>query len=338
MKETQTMRILILTAALAACGLAAQMQAHAQVQAQTAADYPSKPIRFVLISAAGSGGDTLGRLLAEKMAPLIKGNFLVDNRPGAGGSIAIDLVAKAPPDGYTITLGGATTHVLLPASNPKLPYNPVKDFAPIGQVGTAAIVMIAANDVPANNLKELVALSKATPGGVQYASWGNGSTGNFCGELINIKTGAKMQHIPYKSVTQIQTDILGGHVKVAFVDMASGTPMVKAGRVKAITTCTSRSPSLPGVASYEDDGIDFSGKRMGAFRWAMYAPAGTPKPVVDKLAAALHQVVEMPDVKARLLDLGIQSAFMGGDELQDATGKDIEAWRSVAKEAKITND
>jgi tripartite-type tricarboxylate transporter receptor subunit TctC len=170
MKETQTMRILILTAALAACGLAAQMQAHAQVQAQTAADYPSKPIRFVLISAAGSGGDTLGRLLAEKMAPLIKGNFLVDNRPGAGGSIAIDLVAKAPPDGYTITLGGATTHVLLPASNPKLPYNPVKDFAPIGQVGTAAIVMIAANDVPANNLKELVALSKATPGGVQYAS------------------------------------------------------------------------------------------------------------------------------------------------------------------------
>lgn len=325
----------LLTTALVGLALAAPAL-HAQ--AQGAADYPSKPIRFVLISAPGSGGDTLGRLLADKMGPLLKGSFIVDNKPGAGGAIATDFTAKAAPDGYTVSLGGATTHVLLPASNPKLPYNSVKDFAAIGQVGTAAILLVATNDFPANNVKELVALAKKTPGSVQYASWGNGSTGHFCGELLNLRTQAQMSHIPYKSVAQIQTDLMGGHVKLAYIDMASGTPMVKSGRVKALATCTSRSPSLPTVASYDDEGIDFAGKRMGALRWAMYAPAGTPKPIVDKLQAALKATVEMPDVKARLLDLGITAGFVGGDELRDNTATDIEAWKQIAKAAGISNE
>ncbi len=308
------------------------------VQAQAPADYPNKPIRFVLISAAGSGGDTLGRLLADRMAPLVKGTFVMDNKPGAGGAIATDIVAKAPPDGYTIGIGGATTHVLLPASNPKLPYNSIKDFAPIGQVGTASILLIASNDFPANNVKEMVALAKKQPGSVQYASWGTGSTGHFCGELLNLRTQAQMSHIPYKSVSQIQTDILGGHIKLGFVDMASGLPMVKAGRVKAITACTSKVPGMPSVSSYDDEGIDFAGQRMGALRWALYAPAGTPKPVVDKLSGALKQVVEMPDVQARLLDLGITAQFVGGEQLRDMTAVDIEAWKQLATAAKINNE
>ena len=322
-----------LIAALAGLALIA-----AQAQAQGTGDWPTRPIRFILISAAGSGGDTLGRLLADKMAPLIKGNFVVDNKPGASGAIATSDLARAAPDGYTIGIGGATTHVLLPASNPKLSYDSVKDFAPIGQVGTASILLIATNDFPANNVKELVALSKKSPGTVQYASWGVASTGHFCGELLNLRTQAQMSHIPYKSVVQIQTDMLGGHIKLAYVDMASGSPMVKSGKVKAITACTSRSPSLPNVASYDDEGIDFAGKRMGALRWALYAPAATPKPIVDKLSAALKQVVEMPDVKARLLELGITSAFVGGDELRTMTAADIESWKQIAKAANITNE
>jgi tripartite-type tricarboxylate transporter receptor subunit TctC len=318
--------------------LAATLGIASQAHSQPAADYPTKPIRFILISAAGSGGDTLGRLLAEKMGPLLKGSFFIENRPGAGGAIATDMAAKAAPDGYTVTLGGATTHVLLPASNPRLPYNSVKDFAAIGQVGTAAIALVATKDFPANNLQELLALARKTPGSLQYASWGTGSTGHFCGELLNLKTDARMTHIPYKSVTQVQTDLMGGHIKLGFIDMASATPMVKDGRAKAIITCTSRSPSLPGVSSYEDEGIDSGGKRMGALRWAMYAPAGTPKPIVDKLAAALHATVDMPDVKARLLDLGISSAFVGGEELREMTIKDIEGWKQVAKDASITNE
>ena len=306
--------------------------------AQAQGDYPAKPIRFILISAPGSGGDTLGRLLADKMAPLLKANFVVDNRPGAGGAIATDMAAKSAPDGYTITMGGATTHVLLPASNPKLPYNAVKDFAPIGQVGTAAILLVATKDFAANTVQELVALSKKTPGGVQYASWGNGSTGHFCGELFNLKTEARMSHVPYKSVSQIQTDLLGGHIKLAFVDMASGTPMVKSGQLKAITSCTSRSPSLPNVSSYDDEGIDFTGKRMGALRWALYAPAGTPAPIMDKLSQALKATVELPEVKDRLLELGITAAFVGGDELRSMTVADIESWRQIAKRAGISNE
>jgi tripartite-type tricarboxylate transporter receptor subunit TctC len=262
----------------------------------------------------------------------------MDNKPGASGAIATADVARAAPDGYTIGIGGATTHVLLPASNPKLAYDSVKDFAPIGQVGTASILLIATNDYPANNVKELVALSKKSPGSVQYASWGIGSTGHFCGELLNLRTQAQMSHIPYKSVVQIQTDMLGGHVKLAYVDMASGSPMVKSGKVKAIAACTSRSPSLPDVASYDDEGIDFAGKRMGALRWALYAPAATPKPIVDKLSAALKQVVDMPDVKARLLDLGITAAFVGSDELRTMTAADIESWKQIAKAANISNE
>lgn len=310
----------------------------AAAHAEGVADFPSKPIRFVSISAPGSGGDTLTRILAEKMGTLLKGSMLVDNRPGAGGAIATELVAKAPADGYTIGIGGATTHVLLPAINPKLPYNSVKDFAALGQVGTASILLVATNDFPANNIKELVALAKKSPGAVQYATWGNGSTGHFCAGLLSLRTQIEMSHIPYKSVAQIQTDMLGGHVKLAFVDMASGSPMVKSGKLKALSACTSRSPSLPNVASYDDEGIDFAGKRMGALRWAVYAPAGTPKPIVDKLSAALKQVVEMPDVKTRLLDLGITAAYVGGDELRDMTTADIAAWKQIATAANITMD
>ena len=346
----------------------------ASAHAQAPADYPNRPIRFISISAPGSGGDTLVRLLADKRGPLLKGNFVVDNKPGASGAIATELLAKAPPDGYTIGIGGATTHVLLPASNPGLRYHSVNDFTHLGQVGTAAILLIATNDFPANDLRELVALAKKSPGSVQYASWGNASTGHFCGELVNLRTQANMQHVPYKSVAQIQTDMLGGHIKLAYVDMASGSPMVKAGKVKALAACTSRSPSLPAVRSYDEDGIDFDGKRMGALRWALYAPAGTPKPIAEKLArqhgggagadavrgvsartlliayssdwlypragseklaAAPQQVAAQPDVQARLLDLGITSSFVAGDELREMTAADIESWKRVAKAAKI---
>ncbi|MBV6306191.1 tripartite tricarboxylate transporter substrate binding protein [Candidimonas humi] len=319
----------ILMAALACLAFSAH--------AQDYSNYPAHPIRFIIISSAGSGGDVLSRLLISKMAPILKGNMVPYNKPGAGGSIATDMVAKAAPDGYTIGIGGATTHVLLPASNPHLSYDPVKDFEPIGQVGTASILLLATKDFPANNLKELVALAKKSPETLQYASWGNASTGNFCGELLKLARGIKMTHIPYKSVAQIQNDMLGGFVKLGFVDMASGTPLVKSGRLKALASCTSPSPSLPEVPSYEKEGITFSGQHMGALRWALYAPAGTPKPIVAKLSAALKQTVEMPDVKAKLLAWGITPAFVGGDELQKSTIADIAAWKKVAKAANIVS-
>ena len=303
--------------------------------AQIGSDYPTKPIRFVLISAPGSGGDALGRMIADKMAPLLKATFVLDNKPGASGAIATDIVAKAPADGYTIGIGGYTTHALLPAINPKLPYDSIKDFAPIGQIGTASILLVATNDHPANNLKEFIAYAKSNAG-TQYASWGNGSTGHLCGELISQKKQLKLSHIPYKSVAQIQTDMLGGHIKLAFIDMASGTPMVKSGRLKALGACTARTPSLPNIQSYEDEGIDFDGKRPSPPMWALYAPAATPRPVMDKLEAALKAVIAMPEVKTKLLEFGVNDSFMGGQEFRESLAATVQAWKQIAKVANIT--
>ncbi len=317
---------------IALAGLAVALGAHAQ------ADYPNKPIRFVSISTAGSGGDTITRLFAEKMGPLLGTTLFVDNKPGAGGAIASDIVAKAPADGYTILLGGMTSHVLLPAVRPRLSYDTVRDFEPIGSIGTAAILLAAVNDFPANNVQELVALAKKDPGQLMYASWGIGSTGHFCGELLAQVSQIKWEHVPYKGVGPIQNDLLGGQLKLAFVDMATGSPMVKAGRVKALGSCVSRSPSLPEVRGYDEDGINYAGKSVIAPMWAMYAPAGTPRPAMDKLIAAMKQVVEMPDVRERLLTLGVTAGFIPGPTFKTMLAEGIPQWREIAQKSNIVID
>ena len=313
------------------------LAAAGSVCAQTPADFPSRPIRFVLISSAGSGGDTIGRMLAERMGAVLKAGFVVENKPGAAGALATESVAKAPADGHTILLGGYTTHVLLPAVNPKLGYDPVRDFAPVGRVGVASILLVAANDFPAGSLKEFVAYAKANPG-LQYGSWGLGSTGHFCGELLAQKKDLRIQHVPYKSVAQLSTDLLGAHIRLGFVDMASGSPLVKGGRLKALGACTSRSPSLPGVTSYEDEGIEFDGMKVAPPLWAVYAPAATPRGAVEKLGAALKAALEAPDVKARLLDLGVTASFQPGDELRESLKSNVEPWKQVARRGNISID
>jgi tripartite-type tricarboxylate transporter receptor subunit TctC len=224
--------------------------------------------------------------------------------------------------------------MLSAALYPKLPYDPVKDFAAIGQIGTAAILLIANNDFPANNLKDVLAMAKARPDGVQYASWGNGSTGQFCGEVLNQYAGVKLSHVPYKTVPQVLNDVAAGHIKLGFVDMTSGTAFVKTGNAKAVATCTTRSPSLPDVRSYVHEGIPFD----RTFRWGLYARAHTPQPVVDKLAGVLKEVLALPDVKTRLLDFGIAAQFVPGEELAATTARDIVAWKQVSKTANIVID
>ena len=318
-------------------GALAQNAAAQGTTAQGTTDFPNRPIRFVLISSAGSGGDSIARLLSDKMAPILKTTFVLENKPGAAGAIASEIAARAAPDGYTILLGGYTTHVLLPTINPKLAYDAVRDFQPLGRIGTAAIMLMATNDFPANNLKELIAMARARPG-LQYASWGNGSTGHFCGELLSQKRQMQMSHVPYKSVAQVVTDMMGGHIKLAYVDMATGSPLVKAGRMKALASCVSRTPNLPELVSYDDEGIDFDGMKVQPPMWGVYAPAATPRPIVDKLSGALKQVLDMPDVKAKLLDYGVTVAFMGGDELRESLKANIESWKAVARAGNITMD
>lgn len=311
--------------------------AAASVLAQ--ADYPSKPIRVITIASAGAGGDAITRLLTEKMAPLLKASFVVDNKPGAGGALAMDALAKSPPDGYTIGLGGFTSNVLLPIVKPRLSYDAVKDFAPIGQIGTASILLVATNDFPASNLKGLIAAAKqAPPDSLMYGSWGIASTGHFCGELLNQRAGIKLAHVPYKGTGPLQNDLMGGQIQLATVDMATATPLVKAGRIKAIAACVTRSPSLPDVRSYVDDGIDISGKSSLAPMWTFYAPAGTPKPIVDKLSAALKKVIETPEMKAKLLEFGVTADFVPGDKFRQLLASGIPQWKEIATNSKIQLD
>lgn len=319
------MKTYVLGAVLAAACAVATAQ-----PAAATADYPSKPVHLLLPFSAGGGGDVLGRLLAERMGKRLNQPFVVDNKPGAAGTIGTHTVATSPADGYTITIGGMSTHTLAPATYPKLPYDPLKDFATIGRIGTSAIVMVAAKDFPANDIKEFVALAKAKPG-VQYASWGPGSTGHFCGEVLAQKAGVQLTHVPFKGASQIMTDILGGHIGVGFVDMATGTPFVKEGRVKALGVCTQRSPSLPDVASYKEQGIDFD----KTLSWVMYAPAGVPKPIVDKLAAALQATLKEPEVVSKLVALGITADYLSGAEQAAANAIDIPIWRKIAQDANL---
>ncbi|MGO4814888.1 Bug family tripartite tricarboxylate transporter substrate binding protein [Cupriavidus sp. 2MCAB6] len=305
--------------------------------AATAADtgnYPDRPIRMLLPFSAGGGGDILGRFLAERFAAQLKQPVVVENKPGAAGTIGTHAVATAAPDGYTIMIGGMSTHPLAPATYAKLPYDPVRDFQSLGTIGSSSIVMVAANQYPANNLKDLIAMARKQTAPIQYASWGTGSTGHFCGEVLSQKAGIPLQHVPYKGTSQIITDLLGNHISVAFVDMVTATPFVKEGKIKALAVCTKRSPSLPQVASYKEQGVDFDRE----LNWAMYVPAKTPKPIVNKLSSVLENTLKQPEVVNKLLSLGITAKYVTGAEQQATNARDIPMWKSIAKQAHITLD
>jgi tripartite-type tricarboxylate transporter receptor subunit TctC len=298
--------------------------------AEDVAGYPSKKIKMLLPFAAGGGGDVLGRLLADKMGNRLGQTIYVENRTGAAGTIGAQQAATSPPDGYTITIGGMTTHVLAPAVYPNLSYDPIKDFTTIGRIGTSSILLIATREFPANNVQELIALSKKGDP-IQYGSWGVGSTGHFCGEILSQKAGVRLQHVPFSGAAKLANDLMGGHISLGLVDMATGTPLVKDGKLKALAVCGGRSPSLPDVATYKEQGVDFE----RSLSWVMYAPAGVPAPITEKISGALRASLAEPEIVEKLLALGISADFVAGDQQRDINTRDIEAWKQVAHDAKI---
>ena len=205
-------------------------------RAEDATDYPSKKIKMLLPFGAGGGGDVLGRLLADRMGKRLGQTIYVENRTGAAGTIGAQQAATSPPDGYTITIGGMTTHVLAPAVYPNLPYDPIKDFTTIGRIGTSSILVVAANDFAANDVRGLAEMSKKGDP-IQYGSWGVGSTGHFCGEILSQKADVRLQHVPFSGAAKLANDLMGGHISVGLVDMATGTPLVKDGKLKGLAVC-----------------------------------------------------------------------------------------------------
>lgn len=299
--------------------------------AEPADAYPSGSVRLIVPSAAGGGADALGRLIAEELARRLGQTVVVENIAGAGGTSAIRQLAHAEPDGYTIALGTMTTTTMAPAVYARLPYDPVKDLTTLARVGTSPIVLIARNDVPANNLKELVALAKKSGTAIQFGSGGHGSTGHFCAEVLAQKTGVRLDHIPFEGAAPVVTAMLGDVVKVGLVDVGTGAAAVKTGKIKALAMCTRRTAKLPDVPNYREQGVDFD-QWTG---WAMYAPAGLPEPVANKISLAIRDMLQDRGVVEKMTGWGITPEYMPGKEHALRNARDIEVWKRIAKEANV---
>jgi len=313
-----------LLALLAAFALAAP--AHAQDA------WPTRPVRILVGAGAGGGTDIIARMLAEKFAETFKQPFVVENRPGASNTIAADLTAKAPPDGYTLLVATNTGQAIAPHLL-KLAYDPLKQLAPIGLVVVVPNVLVVGEKVPAKDVKELVALAKAQPGALRYASSGVGSTQHIAGEAFDQAAGVKTVHVPYKGSSQAHLDILGGNVEMMFDTTSSAMQQIKAGKFKPLAvTSPQRSPELPNVPTIAEAG--YPAAEMTTW-YGLLTTGGTPRPVIDKLAAELKRVLALPDVQARLRGLGGEPGNLTPEQFADMNRAEYERFGKLIKAANI---
>ncbi len=268
------------------------------------APYPAKAIRYVVPFPAGGPLDIVARAVGQELNRAWGQPVIIDNRPGAGGNIGADVVAKAPADGYTILMGAVSTHAINPTLYSKIPYDPIKDFAPITLITSVPNVLVVHPSIPAKTVRELIAIAKARPGQLNFASGSTGSAGHLAGELFNTMAGVKMVHIPYKGAGPAVVDLLAGHVSLMFDNLASALPNIKAGRVRAIAVTTARrSPFVPDLPTISESGLP--GFDIGTW-FGVFAPAGTPREVVTKLNAEIVRILNTPGMKDRLANLGAE--------------------------------
>ena len=301
-------------------------------QAQT---YPDKPVRFVVPYPPGGGTDVIARIVQERFQATLGQPIVIENRGGAAGSLGTDVVAKSAPDGYTV-LFTLSSHTINPSIYPKLPFNTVKDFEPIGTVASRPQILGANPQLPVNNVAELIALAKAKPDSLSFASVGNGSPGHLAGELMKLRTGTKMTHVPYRGGGPAMTDVMGGQVPLLWVSIPAAAQFVKTGKVKALAVSTvKRSAAFPDVPTMQEAGVpDFEVDSW----YAMFVPAKTPKPVIDKLNAALNAIVREPDIRDKLLAQGSEGVGGTPQTLGKVVDTELVKWAKLAKDANIHAD
>jgi len=290
--------------------------------------YPKQPIRLVVTFPAGGAPDILARLFADKAQ--LGQPVVIDNVPGAGGNIGADKVAKAPPDGYTLVMGTVGTHSINGALYSKMPYDMVKDFAPVAHVASAPNLLVVNNDLPVKNVAELIAYLKANPNKLNFGSPGIGSSVHVSGELFKSLTGTSMQHVPYKGRQFAIPDLVGGQIQLMFDNMPSALPMAKEGKIRALAQTTAkRSPAAPDVPTVGETVPGFE-----ATTWfAVFAPAGTPKDVVAKVNAEMQRVFKLPDVVDKLKALGMEPWISTPEELTKFQAGEITKWAKVVKDS-----
>jgi tripartite-type tricarboxylate transporter receptor subunit TctC len=299
-------------------------------QAQGAAGYPAKPIHIVVTFTPGGAPDILARLIGERLASAWGQPVLIDNKPGAGGNSGADFVAKAPPDGLTIVVGTVGTHAINGALYAKMPYDMVKDFAPVTLLATTPNLLVINNDVPAKNLAELIALGKRE-GKMTFASSGSGTSIHVSGELFKTMTGIDMTHVPYKGRATAIPDLLGGRVTMMFDNMPSSLPLVREGKLRALgVTSAKRSAAAPEIPTIAEQGLP----GFDAVSWfALLAPAGTPRPIVDKLQGEVKRILAAPDIARKLAEIGLEPVGSTADELAAYQRAEIAKWAKVVKDS-----
>jgi len=300
-----------------------------------AQQYPSKSARIIVPFGAGGPADIYARYLAQRLQEPLGQSFVIDNRPGAGSIIGTDLVAKSPPDGYTLLLM-SNTHTVNESLVPKKPFALMKDFLPIAPINYSDLVLVVHPSVPAKTIKELIALAKAKPNGLNYASSGTGTPYHMAGELFKSMAGVQIVHIPHKGSGEARTSVMSGQVEIMLDAITTMAPMARAGRVRALgTTGAKRSTVLPDVPTIAEAGV----KDYEATIWlGIMAPAGTPKPIVDRLNAEIGKIVARPDVKKAWNEQGAEPMAMTPAEFEKFLNADIAKWAHVVKVAGVKPD
>ncbi len=297
----------------------------------SAQGYPNKPIRMVVTFPSGGAPDTLARIISEKAQ--LGQSVVVDNKPGAGGNIGADFVAKAPADGYTLVMATVGTHAINGALYAKMPYDMVKDFAPVAHLASAPNLLVVNNDLPVKSVAELISYMKANPNKLSFGSPGIGTSVHVSGELFKSLTGTSMTHVPYKGRQFAIPDLIGGQIQLMFDNMPSALPMAREGKIRALAQTTAkRSAAAADVPTVAETVPGFE-----ATTWfAVFAPAGTPRDVVARLNGELQRIFRLPDVQEKLRALGLEPWISTPEELTRFQATEIVKWAKVVKDSGAT--
>jgi tripartite-type tricarboxylate transporter receptor subunit TctC len=304
--------------------------------ANAQSSYPNRPIRLIIPFTPGGVTDTSGRYIAEQLSLKLGQQVIADNRPGASGNIGAQMVASAEPDGYTLLLGYAGTLSINPSLFDKVPFDSLKDFAPIGKIGDAILILVANNDFPGKTWADVITISKKDPNGLSYGTSGTGGTPHIAGELLKQKTGANLVHVPYKGGGQALIDLLGGNIPLVYTAVAGANQYVKSGRIKAIAVSSlKRSSSLPDVPTFNESGV----KDFEIDDWVgLLAPAKTPKPIVMKLNQALNEILNSPEGKVKLLAMGITPTPGTPEKFGEQIKADLLRFAPIVKSMQIKSE
>jgi len=296
--------------------------------AVSAQAYPSKPVRIVVAFSAGGTTDILARMLAQKLSEAMGQQFIVENKPGAGGTVGNAFVAKSPPDGYTLLMGSASSLAVNVSLYKSLPYDPQKDLTPLMQVATGPFVIVVNPGVPAQNMRELIALAKAKPGEIAFGTSGNGTSLHLAGELLNTMAGIKLTHVPYKGTGPATIDTISGVVQMTISDMVPFVPHIAAGKLRPLAQTTlERSKLLPDLPTVAETVPGYD-----ATSWyGLMVPGGTPQPIIDKLHAELSKIMQSPDVKQRYSQLGVDPVVNTPEQFRAFIQAETVKWAEVVK-------